>query len=171
MRFKAFLLIILAVFAFAIPSKDALAQKSYNNCISANPLGLAFGLFNATYEGRLSARNSFTINANYWSLADWYAFGIGGSYRWYLTLIQDKKKPLEGLSVGPLVAVGFWKYSGSFYSYTGQTSFAIGGEAAYKWVFDGFAVEPIIRIAFNVMHNDYFSYNAFGLGCNLGYAW
>ena len=173
MKFKSIVLIIIAVAAISIPSKNALAI-SYNNAISANPLGLAFGIFNATYENRISAGNSFTIYASYWSYVDWAAYGLGGSYRWYLNnLVQNNKKPLEGLSAGPAISIGFWKWSGSsiYNNYGNGTSVSIGGEAAYKWVFSGFVVEPIISISFNLVNINGLIYKPFGLGCNLGYAW
>ncbi len=170
MRLKLFVIILVAVFAIALPSKSLVAQ-SYNNAISANPIALAYGMFNATFESRMSAANSFTISGYYWSFGSWTAFGIGGSYRWYLKLIQDNKKPLEGLSAGPALAVGFWKWDNTYYNYGGGTSIAIGGEAAYKWVFDGFVVEPILQIMFNVANIQGLDYRPFGAGVNLGYAW
>ncbi|MBI5325257.1 MAG: hypothetical protein HZB41_08310 [Ignavibacteriae bacterium] len=171
MKFKLFVVLIIAVIALAIPTKSTYAQ--YNNAISANPIGLAFGLFNATYETRVSANNSFTVSGYYWKLLDWTAFGFGGSYRWYLKLLTDNKKPLEGLSAGPAIALGFWKWDGPYGSlvYDGGTSIAIGGEVAYKWVFDGFVVEPIINIMFNVASLSGLTYQPFGAGVNLGYAW
>lgn len=161
---------MVAVFALTLPSKNLVAQ-SYNSAISANPIALAYGMFNATYESRMTAVNSFTISGYYWSFSNWTAFGFGGSYRWYLKLVQDKKTPLEGLSAGPAIAIGFWKWNYAGYNYSGGTSIAIGGEAAYKWVFDGFVVEPILQIMFNVANIEGLDYRPFGAGVNIGYAW
>lgn len=172
MKFKLFVIFLVAVFALSLPSKGLMAQ-SYNNAISVNPIALAFGMFNATYESRLSAANSFTVSGYYWGYSSWKAYGFGGSYRWYLKLLQDNKKPLEGLSAGPAIAIGFWSWGGETYfgAYDGGTSIAIGGEAAYKWVFDGFVVEPILQFMFNVASITGLSYQPFGAGVNLGYAW
>lgn len=148
-------------------------QRRYSQSISANPIGLAFGVLNATYEQKLDPVNTFTINGYYWAITDWNAFGIGGSYRWYLKIIDDNKHIIEGLSVGPLVAIGFWSWKGSsLYKDYGGVSFAIGGELAYKWIFDGFVVEPMINLTFNVNKIEGLStYNPFSAGINLGYAW
>ncbi|TAL68339.1 MAG: hypothetical protein EPN82_10960 [Bacteroidetes bacterium] len=171
MKFKLFVMLIIATLALSLPSKSVNAQ-SYNNAISGNLLGLAYYYqeFDVTYENRVSARNSFTIKGYFFSGFGYYdAYGIGGSYRWYLKLIQDNKSPLEGLSVGPMGMVLFWgsKWSG----YKSSATFAVGGEAAYKWVFDGFVVEPILTLGLNLMGIEGITYPVFGLGCNLGYAW
>lgn len=153
-----------------ISLSDTFAQRvvrKYNQSISANPIGLAFGLFNATYEQALNAENSFTVGANYWGYAGWTAFGISGSYRWYL--FQDSEKMLKGLSFGPLVSFGMWGYEND--TYANSTSLSVGGEIAYKWVFDGFVVEPNAQISFNVLSIDGLSYRPFGIGVSLGYAW
>ncbi len=147
------------------------AAQNYKNSISADPISLAWGFLNLTYENRIGATNSFTVFGSYWSYSNWTAFGIGGSYRWYFE-IGDAKRPLQGLSAGPLVSFGFWDYAtSSVHSYSGGTSAAIGGELAYKWVFGGFVVEPILRLAFNLASISGLDYRAYGLGVNLGYAW
>lgn len=166
---RGFLLIAMVAF-LTISLNDSYAQRvvrKYNQSISANPIGLAFGLFNATYEQALNAENSFTVGAIYWGYAGWTAFGVSGSYRWYL--FQDNEKMLKGLSFGPLVSLGMWGYENDTYS--NSTSLSVGGEIAYKWVFDGFVVEPNAQISFNVLSIDGLSYRPFGIGVNLGYAW
>ncbi|MGA2297257.1 MAG: hypothetical protein ABSG15_06905 [FCB group bacterium] len=169
MKFK----ITIAIFALLIICSTNLWAQRYSHSISANPIGLVFGIFNATYEQQTAPINSFTVFGNYWSVLDWSAYGFGGSYRWYPHLFEDGKKPLEGFSVGPRADIGFWSWTGfGSYSGYGGTSIAIGGEAAYKWVFGGFVVEPIIVLEINVSKVvGYTNYNAFAGGCNLGYAW
>ena len=126
--------------------------KKYNQSITANPVALAFGLFNITYEQQISKENSFTAFGSYWSFGDWTAVGLGGSYRWYL--FQEDKRALEG------------------FSFDGVTSLAVGGEAAYKFVFDGgFSVEPIIQLNINFLDISGLDYRPFSLGVNIGYAW
>ncbi len=146
----------------------------YNKSISADPIGLAFGIFNATYENRLGSSNSFTLFGSYFTFSggDWVAFGFGGSYRWYLK-VGDGNKAIKGLSVGPYASVGFWQWRGSsfFNTYSGGTSVALGGEIAYKWILNGFVIEPIFRLAFNLSKITGLDYQAYGLGVNLGYAW
>ena len=163
--------IVLCV-ALAVP-QDMKAQ-SYSNSLSADPLGLAFGMLNATFESRVGAQNSFTLFGNYYTstyLADWTAFGFGGSYRWYFD-INDGKRPIQGLSAGPFIAFSFWSWGGpSWINYDNSLAVAIGGEGAYKWVFGGFVVEPYLRLALPITKGDGITYRGYGLGCNLGFAW
>lgn len=161
---------------FVFNTTSSLGQ---GHAISANPIGLAFGILNATYEHKVGTSNSFTVSGYRFSFAtNWSAYGIGGSYRWYFNL-DDGKKPIQGLSAGPLIAFGFWSWDGpDIYdpwgildSYDGGTSVAIGGELAYKWVFSGFVVEPILALTFNAVDITGLSYQAYGVGVNLGYSW
>jgi len=151
--------------------QDLFAQrivKNYNQSIGVNPIGLAFGIFNAKYEQQVSAENSFTADAIYWGFAGWSAFGVGGSYRWYL--FQESDKAVRGLSFGPIVSLGFWSFENS--TWGGGTSLALGGEVSYKWIFEGgFVVEPTVNLAFNILSLEGLNYRPFGLGVNLGYAW
>jgi len=141
--------------------------KKYNQAITANPVALAFGLFNATYEKALSPQNSFTAGLNYWNYGGWTAFGVSASYRWYL--FQEQDKMIKGFGFGPMISLGQWGYENNTYS--NSTSFSIGAEASYKWIFDGFVVEPIAQINFNILSINGLNYRPFGIGINLGYGW
>lgn len=147
------------------------AKEVYSNSISANPVGLAFGILNATYETQLSPQNSLTISGYYYSWAvDWAAYGIGGSYRWYIVKEQGKRI-IEGFSFGPMAAFSFWSKRGTGTTDGGAT-LSIGIEGAYKWVFGGFVVEPILTLSFPVSRfSGAPTYQSYGLGVNLGYAW
>ncbi|MBE2189675.1 MAG: DUF3575 domain-containing protein [Candidatus Kapabacteria bacterium] len=152
--------------------QDLFAQrivKNYNQSIGVNPIGLAFQFFNARYEQQVSAENSFTVDAIYWGPKSWSAFGVGGSYRWYL--FQENDKALRGFSFGPTVSIGFW--SSEKNNYPGGTSLGLGADASYKWVFDGgFVVEPTFGVNFNVLKIDGLdTYPSILPGVVLGYAW
>jgi hypothetical protein len=167
---KLFVAILFTV--ICVPMFTSSAQAQYSNSIGADPISLAFGVLNVTYEHKVAPTNSFTIFGSYFSIIDWSAYGIGGTYRWYLDVGNDKQA-LEGLSLGPLAEIAFWSWNGSYYSYSGGASVIIGGNVSYKWIFGGgFVVEPNATIAFNAAAPTGFSgYHAFGLGVNLGYAW
>ena len=168
MKFKSLLIALMLILFVSVNLE---AAPKYSNSIGANPIGLAFGLFNATFETQLSPENSLVINGNYWSILDWTAFGFGGSYRWYIVK-EPGKSIIEGFSFGPTVSIGFWKWGGyGSYSGSGTTSVAIGAEAAYKWVFGGFVVEPSLGFSFNAVSITGLNYPGFGLGCIIGYAW
>ena len=150
---------------------NASSAQSYANSISADPLSLAFHVFNATYEHRVSPMNSFTIFGSYFTFVDWTAYGVGASYRWYFN-INDGKNPLAGLSAGPVAAFSTWTWDGAAYwGYEGGGTFSIGGQAAYKWIFGGFVLEPNVMILFQTKKLSGLDWSPFGIGVNLGYAW
>lgn len=175
MRFGKFFTSMLIVALLVGMSNFAYSQKTvkkYNQSITANPVALAFGLFSFTYEQQIAKENSFTAFGSYWSFGDWTAIGLGGSYRWYL--FQEDKRALEGFSFGPMISIGFWSFANeiAYIDYDGGTSLAVGGEAAYKFVFDGgFSVEPIIQLNLNFLDISGLDYRPFSVGCNIGYAW
>lgn len=173
---KKFTIFISAILLFGlIFSSTVFAQKrtyKYNQSISANPLGLVFGVLNATYEQQIAPKNSFTISGAYLTYNDWVAGSIGGSYRFYL--LQEDVRAIQGFSFGPWAQLAFWSWNGpSTYSYEGGSVFYIGAEAAYKWVFQGgFMVEPLLQLRFGVNKLEGLGgFSSYGLGVNLGYAW
>lgn len=170
---KKVLVTIAIVFAMSFGVTKA---QEYSRAISVDPLDFLISkVFNATYEHKLSPTNSFTIFASYYSYSDWWsAYGIGGSYRWYLTeLLNDNTTPIGGLSVGPMAKISFWSFDGpTYWTYDGGTSIIIGAEAAYKYNFaDNWFVEPIVRLGFAVTDLDGLAYDPMGGGLNIGYSW
>lgn len=168
---KKLLVVSALILTFALSNVSA----QYSRAISVDPIDfLVSKVFNATYEHQLSEKNSFTVFASYYSYSEWWsAYGIGGSYRWYLTgVLNDDKTPIEGLSVGPMAKISFWSWDGpSYFSWDGGTYIVIGAEAAYKFNFGNWFVEPIIRLGFAVSDLDGLGYDPFGGGVNVGYAW
>lgn len=158
-----------------INAADYTTPKS--KVVSIDPIDLINGRINATFENKMSATNSFTINASYWSFNKYLsAGGVGASYRWYIDPFEEGKKSLNGLSVGPRLDFFYWTYDWSEwhmdnYSYT---TLAIGGEVNYKWAFgDGgkWIIEPSIKIAFPILkEKGYDHYTNYGFGVNIGYA-
>ncbi len=166
-----FCLSVAMILFLAMPTQSSAQNKQFfHQAISGDPISLAFGLLNVSYEQQIAPKNSFTVFGSYWSYSDWSAGGFGGSYRFYL--MQETVRALEGFSFGPFASVSFWSYSNAYYHYDGGTSIAIGAEAAYKWVFSGgFMVEPIIRLSFPLTTITGLSYHGTSVGVNLGYAW
>ena len=169
----AFIAVCISLTAFAYVPSHAVAQ-SFSSSVSVDPLGLAFGMFNVTYERGISTRNSFTVFASHWTTADnkdWTAYGVSASYRSYVTL-NNGTEILEGLSLGPYVSIGFWSWDGAaFLNYGKARTVVIGVEGAYKWVFGGFVFEPIFRLDILLYKGAGISDRGYGLGANLGYAW
>ncbi len=170
---KKFIVLIAILFATSFTGVKA----QYTSAISIDPLDFLISkVVNATYEYRLSENNSLTLSASYYAYSDyWKAFGIGGSYRWYLSdVLRDEKEPIEGLSVGPMVRLSFWTFDGAdpLDVVDDGAYIVIGGEAAYKYNFaPNWFVEPIIRIGFAVTDLEYLGYDPIGGGINLGYNW
>ncbi len=171
MKLKTIIVLIALALAFTASFQNAQAQKkvmNYTKAISANPVFLAFGKVSATYEQQIAPANSFTALFIYNSYSSWTGIEFGGSYKWYI--MPDQEKPIKGLSAGPLAALGMWSYKTEVYD--NSMSLAIGGEIAYKWVFDGgFMVEPIAQIVFNILDVEGLTYRPVAVGVNLGYAW
>jgi len=163
MKYKILFTVLLAgMLLFAQPQK----AKSYTKSISADPISLIFGMFNVTYEFQTAPQNSWTIFGSYYfPSSSWTVLGAGASYRWYL-LNSKKTNIIEGFSFGPKAYISYW---GSDIS-DGGVGFTIGGEAAYKWVFGGFTVEPIFNLLIPLVKYYGNSLNV-GIGVNLGYAW
>lgn len=159
-----------------------MSAQTYTKNISADPLDLINrDQLNVTYEQKLSPENSFTVFASYVDLGGsvkdgsggWSGFGIGASYRWYFDIGHQNKTPLEGLSVGPIAALTFFNYTHGFDEKT-DAYLAIGGEASYKFVIlDGLSIEPTLKLMFAAKKIDYMpsSYDPWGIGVNVGYAW
>ncbi|KAA3640558.1 MAG: DUF3575 domain-containing protein, partial [Bacteroidetes bacterium] len=128
---------VLFLFAFAL---FAIGLNAQSNVIKANPIGLAFGNFNATYEKVLNDASSVLVKGSYrYSLfgIDVSTFGIGAGYRFYIT---NKNKPAPGgFYVQPQASFSGGSVGDSGASYT---SFGVGAELGYQWVWDsGFVLD------------------------------
>jgi hypothetical protein len=162
---------LLLVFGFAATTvfvNAASYTTSKSKVVSVNPISLTWGQLNLQYEQKISAKNSFTVDAGFWSPGgDWTAINIGAAYRWYFDLFEEGKGALNGLSVAPRVALSLW--SNSHAHVDGFTGLSLGADVAYKWVFgEGkWAVEPVLRYGFGVMTGAY-TPQAYGFGVNLG---
>lgn len=109
------------------------AQNDQRNIIKTNPLTLAFGNLNFTYERVLNNdQSSVLIYANYlYQLfgVDINTGGIGLGYRYYLT--HEKKDVPTGLYVNPKVAYSGGNLDESKFSLT-----TMGAEVGYQWAWD-----------------------------------
>ncbi len=179
MKPKSLLACFMIAIALIIGSASGLKAQSYHHNISADPIDLlATHVLNATFESQLSAKNSYTIFGSYYSddigWGTWKGYGIGASYRWYFKIGDIVNKPVQGFSAGPFAKLFYWKFDvegNHIDTYDNGATFVIGGEVAYKWVFDGFSVEPIIRLGINIKDVKGLGYDPMGGGINLGYAW
>lgn len=167
--------LLVILFALSIPTLSQAqtnAQGNFHQAITTNPFGLIWGMLNASYEQQIAPKNTFTVNATYWSYSDWWTgISVGGSYRFYL--MQEKERAIKGFSFGPLAQLTYWGVDTDYYDYDGGIDISIGAEASYKWIFEGgWTVEPTFRLFFPLMNIEGLGgLNNYGFGANVGYAW
>ena len=166
--------VLLAVFAISSSVSDASAQarpSPHGSILSVEPLGLLgigdqFKHLQLQYEWRTTQENSWALRAILVpSSFNYNGFGVGASYRFYIA----NSRALTGLNVSPGIDV--YLISAGDESYT---SFAVGGDVAYKWIFDNIGVEPYFRLRQLFAGNEGISAFAgtfWGFGVYLGYAW
>ncbi len=171
MRIKGLLIAVTIVVAIFVSMTDKCeaqrVMKNYNEAITANPLALAFGIFNLNYEMQVSQENSLVLGASYYHYSGWTGFSLSGMYKWYL--FQEKDKAIKGFGFGPSLSLGHMGYRDE--TYDNGLTFAIGGEANYKFIFDDFVLEPVFGANFNVLSRNGLNWQPFYLGVNVGYAW
>lgn len=111
-------------------------QQSYaqDQIIKTNPLGLAFGNFNAVYEKALNEKSSISVGGSYlYSFlgTDVTGFGLNSEWRYYIT--NTTKPAPEGFYAGP--SFGFNNFSVK--DEDGSVSIiGIGGTVGYQWIWD-----------------------------------
>ena len=138
------------VMALAVSTASAAMKKSkapsYTGVIKANPLGLALGYFNASYELPVGPSAGLNLSGNYYSYGSGFyklsGFGAGGMYRFYS---KGKGKNLNSFYYGPMLSFASvtwtWDY-GSFYGGTEKYKsslfiFAPGFGLGRQWIFNG----------------------------------
>ena len=126
------------------------------NVISVDPLPLAYdGPLVLQYELKAGPVESWLFRVQYWPSPDpsgnWSGFGIGAAYRFFIA----DSRALTGLSVAPAADIFFFQQTITGESGSQRTAicFDIGGDVAYKWIFDDFAVEPILGLRIGITPN------------------
>ncbi len=149
-RLVFFVVLAVASFGFVSHARAQARPSPHTQVVSVDPLGMALnGPLMFQYEWKTGPVYSWAVRAFYWpsraassgSVSDqWSAFGLGGAYRIYIA----DSRALTGLSVAPVANVFF--FHGSELGRSG-ISVWVGGDIAYKWIFDEFSIEPIIELA------------------------
>lgn len=160
-------------------------SQNYRNAITLNPVGFfAVGDANANiqYENALSGENSFIVRIPIIirdiSTYPVSAFGIGGSYRWYL----PPNRAIVGVWVAPAIDILFlkWKYLNKEESYVSKTLINIWGEVGHKWIFEQYVIEPFFGLGLGIGEAqakdkktslNYGNGILWQLGVSLGYSW
>lgn len=185
MKFKIVTVIILIGFILISSTDDVFAQKKrkrglgkYSQAISVDPFDYLFmEKLDVAYEMRVKPKTSFRLMGSlYLPSSIWTGVGVTASYRWFFQIMHDRKRAIEGFSVGPEVGVEFWSYDEGIdvtKEEWGGLQITVGASASYKFVIGRhLMVEPNFRLKFapieepNLIHD----YLISG-GISMGYIW
>jgi hypothetical protein len=132
------------------------AQDGENlpNVIKVNPISLAFGNINLSYQRALGASHAVQIGGNYWYKifgAEVTGVGVRGAYQFFLTS-RTKTAP-EGFYIGPQVSYNSLKEritEGE--SQASVSAFGVGAMLGYQWVWNSglcldLGIGPIYQFA------------------------
>jgi hypothetical protein len=131
----------------------ALGLNAQSNVIKTNPLALAFGNFNATYERVFGTSSSLLVRGQYmYKLlgVDVSLVGAGLGYRYYFT---HAKKPVPGgFYINPQAAFSFGKVNDDTEGNYSVSTIGFGAEIGYQWLWEsGFVLDlgigPMYTIA------------------------
>jgi len=172
---KSTFAILCLTIVLSLTSQEAMAQTrpaagSYSNAITVDPLSLLIlRVLNVQYEFKTAPQQSGAVRALIVpSYSDYNAFGVGGTYRFYL----GNSRAIQRFSLGPALDLYFFR--NSVLDRT-ATIASIAAEANYKWIFDDFVLEPNASLRFYIAGDQgvgsAFSGVGIGLGVNIGYAW
>lgn len=143
--------------------------------VSVDILPLAYSYpLTFQYEYKADPVTSWMFRLHYWPSPSpdgtWSGFGLGAAYRFFIA----DSRALTGLSVAPAADLFFFHQTLFGSSQRTAICFDIGGDLAYKWIFDQFAVEPLLGIRIGFGPNLAPS-RAIGteplIGLSGGYAW
>ena len=121
----------------------AFGLNAHSNVVKTNPLALAFGDFNATFERVLNTKSSIQISGHYMFRLFGEEVNLGGlglGYRYYIT---HAKKPVpSGFNITPQGVFSFGNVKNEDGTSTGANSFGIGAEIGYQWAWEsGFVLD------------------------------
>ncbi len=161
----------LLLLLIAMMSVSTIKAQDVNGIIKVNPIGFAFGIFNATYEKPLNDKNSFAVGASFfnWGSVHVSGFGLSGEYRFYFS--NNTTAP-EGLFGAPVLNLNSYSYSGGSQT---ESVFAVGGgvKGGYQWVWDsGVALDLYFGYGYRGAKFDTYDYSGGYpiLGLAVGYA-
>jgi hypothetical protein len=152
-KFTRFILFAVVIAGICVLSNEARSQarpSPKTQVISIEPVGLILNTpLRLQYEYKTGPVNSWAFRALWWPYGinngyDWTAFGAGAAYRFYVA----DSRALTGLNVAPVAEVFFFHGSNLAINGQARTGIAvwIGGDVAYKWIFDDFSIEPLLGL-------------------------
>lgn len=131
-------------------------SQEFSNVIKTNPIGLAFGNFNATYEKVLNTKSSVLFSANYMYKLfgeDISAGGLGAGYRYYFT--HAKRMVPTGFWVNPEAAFAFGSVKTNQGNKANINTISFGAQIGYQWAWDsGFTLDLGIGPHYTILNGD-----------------
>ena len=143
-RYFTVLLVLLIISGIFFGTKNSYAQRSTakNNDIAVDFVNfLVNNTFTLQYEFKATSTTSFLIRGEYitkntgTATGVTSALGVGGAWRFYIL----DSRALAGFSVAPAIDLFFFKNTNLSRN---NIVFSVGADAAYKFFFDQFTVEP-----------------------------
>lgn len=113
-------------------------QENMKNVIKINPISLAFGNINLSYQRAVAKSSAIQIGANYWYKifgTEVSGYGIRGSYQFFLTS-RTKYAP-EGFYLGPQIGYNHLKERESESSgdiIDTASTLGVGLMLGYQWI-------------------------------------
>jgi len=171
MRNKLFTTVAFACIALSVAfSSNTYGQartSTKTQVVSVEALGLFQNgnILTVQYEWKTAPTNSIHIRGRFSTDGLYTGFGVGGGYHFYIA----DSRALTGLSVTPVAEI--WFYNSTDLN-SSTMKLGIGGEVAYKWIFDQFSVEPGVGLNIGFLGDDVPYYNKARVyaQCHLGYA-
>lgn len=133
--------------------------------ISVNPVGLAFGLFNVSYEKALTNNQSISISGLYFNDNTFDITGIGAEagYNYYFS-----SEVIRGFHIGGNAGALFLSDANS-----SDTVLTLGANAGYKWVFGEHFSLDLFASGKYFTNSKLNGLDTFlpGVGLSVGYTW
>ena len=124
-------LVVVIVTALSVTAN---AQAEFPNVIKINPISLAFGNFNLSYQRGLSDASAIQVGANYWYRIfgeEVSGVGVRGAFQFFIT---NRVKPApEGFYIGPQIAYNSLTDKDSDEK---LSTFGVGLMLGYQWIWD-----------------------------------
>ncbi len=143
----------IAIGVVMLIASSAAFSQAYDHVMKTNPIGLAFGNINVTYEHILNEKSSLHSSINYqYSLlgVKVNSFGVEGGYRYYFT--HSKKDVPSGFYIQPQAAFT----AGKDETDTSYSALRFGAEVGYQFAFEsGFVLDLGLGPYFTNLFGDY----------------
>lgn len=113
---------------------NANAQADYPNVLKINPISLAFGNFNLSYQKAVSDASAIQIGANYWyNIFGTKVSGVGARGAYHFFISNREKAAPEGFYIGP--QMGF-NVANVTETDERVTTVGVGLMLGYQWIWE-----------------------------------